>query len=191
MLKHLGIVVFMFGAACSKGDKCEKAYDKIAPLMKAMEKDAEKDDKRDDKDDRTKMVGKCKADLKDHPDREKVLDCFLAVSGELTMEKLEACSKEEKAERKKDKEENGGSGAGGGAKVAEMMAKMTEFKDQMCACTDPACAAKISEAMTKWNQDMGKDMSTMKMSEEDNKKVTEIAAKMGECTQKAMAPAAK
>jgi len=186
MLKYLGIAVFLFGAACSKGDKCEKAYDKISPLMKAMEKG----DKKDDKDDRTKMVAKCKADLKDHPEHEKNLDCVLGVSGELTMEKMAECSKEEKAERK-DKEESGAGSGGGGAKMAEIMAKLTEFKDQMCACTDPACATKVSEAMTKWNQDVGKDMSSMKMTEEDNKKATEIAAKMGECTQKAMAPATK
>ena len=165
-----------------------RAYDKVAPLMKAMEKDA----KKDDKDDRTKMVAKCKADLKDHPEREKMLDCILGASGELTMEKMAECSKEEKAERKKDKDESGGGGgSGGGAKVAEVMAKMTAFKDQMCACTDPACAAKISEAMTTWNLEIGKDMASMKMSEEDNKKATEIAAKMGECAQKAMAPATK
>lgn len=185
MLKYLGMVVFIFGAACSKGDKCERAYDKIAPLMKALEKDS----KRDDKDDRATMVGKCKADLKDHPDREKVIDCILGVSGELTMEKMAGCEKDIKAERKKDKD-GGSGGAAAAAKTAEMMAKMTEFKDQMCACTDSACGTKVSDAMGQWNQEMAKDMqNSQKMSEEDTKKATEIATKFGECMQKVMTPA--
>lgn len=188
MLKYLGIVVFIFGAACSKGDKCEKAYDKIAPLMKALQKDS----KKDDKDDRAKMVGKCKTELKEHPEREKMLDCILGVSGELTMDKMMECSKEEKAERKKDKGENAaGAGGGGAMKAAESIAKMSEFKDQMCACADAACATKVSEAMTQWGQEMAKNMGDAKMSEEDTKKSAEIATQMGECSQKAMAAATK
>src|SRR4051812_2738765 len=110
MIKQIGIVVFVVGAvACSKGDKCEKAYDKVAPLMKDMMK---KSDKADDKDDRTKMVDKCKADLKDHPEREKMLDCILGVSGELTMDKMMECSKEEKAMKKGEGDDKGAGGGG-------------------------------------------------------------------------------
>ena len=134
MLKYLPILVFVVGsAACSKGDKCEKAYDKVAPLLKGMEKDS----KKDDKDDRAKMVDKCKQDLKDHPEREKMLDCILGVSGELTMDKMMECSKEEKAAGKKGGDEGAG---GGGAAMKDAMDKMTGFKDQMCACADTACA---------------------------------------------------
>ena len=188
MIKQLAIVVFVVGAvACGKGDKCEKAYDKVAPLMKGMDKS----DKKDDKDDRAKMVDKCKADLKDHPEREKMLDCILGVSGDLTMDKMIECSKEEKAERKKggdDKgDDKGAADKGGGGSLGDMMAKMTEFKDKMCACADSPCAQKVSDEMTKWSTDMAKDMKEPpKMSVEDTKKATEIGEAMGKCMQKAM-----
>jgi hypothetical protein len=182
MLKYLGIVVLVFGSACGKGDKCERAYDKVAPMMKAMAKEG-----KEDKDDRSKMVAECQADLKKHPEREKMLDCILGVSGELTMDKMMECSKEEKAERHKMKDEGGG---GGGADMAEAMAKMTEFKDKMCACADTACAQKVSDDMTKWSTEQAKNMKEPpKMSEEDTKKMTQIGEDLGKCMQKAMTPA--
>jgi hypothetical protein len=79
-------------------------------------------------------------------------------------------------------------GAGGSG---EAMAKMTEFKDKMCACKDAACAKSVSDEMTKWSQDQaGKTKEPVKMSEADQKKATEIGTAMGECMQKASMPAA-
>src|SRR5678816_1183012 len=55
---------------------------------------------------------------------------------------------------------------------ADMIAKMTEFKDQMCKCADKACADKVMADMTKWTQDMAKeggDKEAAKPSEEDMK----------------------
>src|SRR5690242_16359679 len=40
--------------------------------------------------------------------------------------------------------------AGGAAQAKESIAKMTGFKDAMCACKDSACAQKVSDDMTKW-----------------------------------------
>jgi hypothetical protein len=34
------------------------------------------------------------------------------------------------------------------------LAKAVEFKDQMCACKDKACADIVHEAMTKWSMDL-------------------------------------
>ena len=65
----------------------------------------------------------------------------------------------------------GGSGA---------MAKMEEFKGQMCKCTDKACADKINGELDKATD------SKEKPSEEDMKKGEELAKKYGECMQKAM-----
>jgi hypothetical protein len=76
---------------------------------------------------------------------------------------------------------------GGGA--GEAMAKMTEFKDKMCACKDAKCAQGVQEEMTKWSQEMAKNAGDKKpepMSEEDTKKYSEATTKMAECAQKAM-----
>jgi hypothetical protein len=75
---------------------------------------------------------------------------------------------------------------GGGA---DMMAKMTEFKDQMCKCTDKGCADKVNEAYMKWGQDMakeaGENKEPPKMSEEDMKKNADVAKAYAECMMKA------
>jgi hypothetical protein len=79
---------------------------------------------------------------------------------------------------------------GGGG---EAIAKMADFKDQMCKCPDKACADKVTEAMTKWNQDMAKeggDKDASKLSEEDAKKVAAISEELTKCMSKLMAPPA-
>jgi hypothetical protein len=78
---------------------------------------------------------------------------------------------------------------GGGA--GEAMAKMSEFKDKMCACKehDTKCAQTVSDEMTKWSQEQAKNSKEpAKMSEEDTKKAAAIGEEMGKCMQKAMTP---
>src|ERR1700742_4604266 len=82
MLKYLAMVVAL--AACGNGDKCSKVFDKLQP---AFEKEA-----KGMKMDRTKEIDHCKQQLKDHPEREKEIDCILAISGTPTMGDLAACS---------------------------------------------------------------------------------------------------
>jgi hypothetical protein len=80
--------------------------------------------------------------------------------------------------------------SGGGSNA---VAKYTEFKDQMCKCTDKACADKVTEAMTKWTQDFQKESSgdkAAKASEEDTKKMTSIMEDLAKCQAKVMAAAA-
>ena len=67
----------------------------------------------------------------------------------------------------------------GGGDAGEAMAKMSEFKDQMCACKDKACADKVTEAYTKW----GTDMASKAGANKDMKPDPEMAKKMGEVTQ--------
>ncbi|HEY4176776.1 MAG TPA: hypothetical protein VGM90_08095 [Kofleriaceae bacterium] len=47
-----------------------------------------------------------------------------------------------------------GSGSSSGAPATddrdEMIQKMTEFTDRVCACADAACAAKVNDELTKW-----------------------------------------
>ena len=63
------------------------------------------------------------------------------------------------------------------------VAKMTAFKDQMCACTDKACAMKVSDDMMKWSEDLAKSGSGA-----DNKDVIDIGVEVGKCMQKAIKP---
>jgi hypothetical protein len=81
----------------------------------------------------------------------------------------------------------------GGGDAGEAVAKMTEFKDQMCACKDKACADKVQESMTKWSTDMAAkagDKKDQKADEATMKKMTEVGQAYGECMTKAMTPAA-
>jgi hypothetical protein len=74
----------------------------------------------------------------------------------------------------------------GGSDVA---AKMGEFRDQMCKCTDKACADKVMESMTKWTQEAAKeggDKEAAKPNEEDMKKMQTISEEYTKCMQKVM-----
>ena len=67
------------------------------------------------------------------------------------------------------------------------MAKFQEFADQMCRCSDAACAQKVSDDMTKWSVEMSKRQPVPhKLNEQQMKDATAIGTKMGECMQKAM-----
>ena len=82
----------------------------------------------------------------------------------------------------KKKSDGGGSGAA--------MAKMTEFKDKMCACKDADCAKKVNDEMNTWSQEQAKNQKEpVKLSDADQKKATEIGTQMAECMQKATAAA--
>jgi hypothetical protein len=75
----------------------------------------------------------------------------------------------------------------GGGGAGEAMAKMTEFKDEMCKCKDAKCAQDVSDKMTKWSQEQSKNQKEPpKMSEEDTKKAAAIGEEMGKCMQAAM-----
>jgi hypothetical protein len=68
------------------------------------------------------------------------------------------------------------------------MAKMAEFKDEMCKCKDAKCAQDVSDKMTKWGEEQSKNQKEPpKMSEADQKKASAIGEEMGKCMQTAMA----
>jgi hypothetical protein len=69
----------------------------------------------------------------------------------------------------------------------DAIAKMGEFKDKMCACSDTACAQNVSDEMAKWSQQMAKyPGGSPKMTDEETKRATQIGEDMGRCMQKAM-----
>ncbi|HEY4058434.1 MAG TPA: hypothetical protein VGM39_17600 [Kofleriaceae bacterium] len=78
----------------------------------------------------------------------------------------------------------------GGGDAGEAVAKVTEFKDKMCACKDKDCATKVNDDYTKWGTEMASKMAsnkdTAKPDETMAKKMTEVAMAYGECMTKAM-----
>jgi hypothetical protein len=75
---------------------------------------------------------------------------------------------------------------GGGG---EAVAKMEEFAKKMCDCKDAKCAQGVSDEMTKWGQEETKktgDKGEVKMSDEDQKKITASTEKMTKCMTTAM-----
>jgi hypothetical protein len=71
--------------------------------------------------------------------------------------------------------------------AGEAMAKMGEFRDEMCACSDTACAQRVSDEMATWSQEQAKDSKEPpKMTDEETKEATQIGEAMGKCMQKAM-----
>jgi len=71
--------------------------------------------------------------------------------------------------------------------VAEAMATMSRFKDEMCACKDTSCAQKVSDEMAKWSQAQAKRTTPPpKMTDEAVKRATELGEAMGTCMQRAM-----
>ena len=74
------------------------------------------------------------------------------------------------------------------SKTAEAMPKMREFRDDMCACKDKACADKVQDDMNKWSADNVRNAGDRpeRPSEADMKQMQEIGTRYGECMARAM-----
>lgn len=81
----------------------------------------------------------------------------------------------------------GGIGCKGkGGTAGNGLAKMGEFKDEMCKCKDAKCAQDVSAKMTAWTQEQAKGDHPTKLSEADTAKAQEISNALGTCMAKAM-----
>jgi hypothetical protein len=73
------------------------------------------------------------------------------------------------------------------SKSDEALAKMAEFKDEMCACKDSPCAQRVADHMTKWAQEqMSGTSEPPKMTDEQTQRATKIGEQLGECMQTSM-----
>jgi len=74
---------------------------------------------------------------------------------------------------------------------ADAIAKISAYRDQMCACKDKACADHVQEDMVRWANDMAKDASTKptRMTEVDAKAITDISIQFSDCFAKLAVPA--
>jgi len=66
-------------------------------------------------------------------------------------------------------------------KVSEMLAKMGEFKDRMCACGDQACVDATQKALAMWTAGQMHDASRFKLTDDDQKKLNAVAGQIAEC----------
>jgi hypothetical protein len=75
---------------------------------------------------------------------------------------------------------------GKGSSSGNTLAKMSEFKDEMCRCKDAKCAQDVSSKMTAWTQEQAKGDHPAKMSDSDTAKSQQIADQLGKCMANAM-----
>ena len=87
MTRTFVVAVAVMLASCSKGDTCERAYKKLLAMEKAAGKSGSSDDFVQ------REIEKCKADLKEHPDKAKMFECIADVSGTPTEADLDRCLK--------------------------------------------------------------------------------------------------
>ena len=69
------------------------------------------------------------------------------------------------------------------------IAKMSEFRDQMCACQDKACTDQVTEVMVKWGSEMSRDAAE-KIDEAATKRFAAISEEMVKCMTAIMTQAA-
>jgi hypothetical protein len=79
---------------------------------------------------------------------------------------------------------------GGDNGGAAAVAKMAEFKTEMCNCKDPKCAQDVSAKMEKWGQEQSKaKKEAPKLSDKDQKAAATLGEEIGKCMQAALAAA--
>ncbi|HET9622722.1 MAG TPA: hypothetical protein VFP84_15220, partial [Kofleriaceae bacterium] len=78
---------------------------------------------------------------------------------------------------------------GGGG---DALAKMTEFKDKMCACKDKACSDKVNDEMMKWGQEQAKNSGDKAQATdgEEAKKIAAVSEEFSKCLTKISTDAA-
>ncbi|HWU88434.1 MAG TPA: hypothetical protein VN253_14205 [Kofleriaceae bacterium] len=73
--------------------------------------------------------------------------------------------------------------------VRQAIAKMEDFKSQMCQCTDKPCADRVSKEMQEWAASMASKTDVKPSRAEDMKRLSELGEEMGKCMAKAMTSA--
>ena len=72
-------------------------------------------------------------------------------------------------------------------RVARAMAKFEDLTGQMCECHTKDCAQRVNDDLTRWGNEMAKDMPRdEKPAEEDMKKMADMAKRYGDCMTSAM-----
>jgi len=65
--------------------------------------------------------------------------------------------------------------------AGEALAKMTDFRDRMCACADKPCADKLNQEYMDWANKSSAANTSTQISEEDARKINDVGLKYNEC----------
>lgn len=66
--------------------------------------------------------------------------------------------------------------------MAQQIAQLGQFRNEMCACQDAACAQQVSEQMTRWSQ----QAAPAKPTDDEARQMAEIARQLTDCMTRAM-----
>jgi hypothetical protein len=77
-----------------------------------------------------------------------------------------------------------------GPAATNAIARLSAFKEQMCACRDTACAKQVSAEMAVWGRDQATDKPAA-LGAEEQTKASELGTQLGECMMRATAGASE
>jgi len=77
--------------------------------------------------------------------------------------------------------------------AGDAVAKLTAFRERMCACKDRACADKVSGELRDWSKDPPGITKTAPVNEEEAKELAAVTDELATCMARVIAetPAAK
>jgi hypothetical protein len=68
------------------------------------------------------------------------------------------------------------------ADTAAALAKLSQFSDDMCKCSDRECTERVTAAMTRWAQEMLATHSQgVTMSDSDTRRMAQISERLATC----------
>jgi hypothetical protein len=152
-------------AGCGGEPSCKDSVERAAKTMYGTSANHERT---------TLMIGKCEQDEWSAGLR----GCVGKASDEL---ELAACFKTEgqRGEKGKDGFDRLDPGAESRRRTRDVVAQIERFQQDMCSCRDKACADRVTEALTKWGQEMAKQANN-----KDDKPDAELTKRMGEIMEK-------
>ncbi len=78
----------------------------------------------------------------------------------------------------------------GAPDLDEVMARLTTFTDQMCACHDKGCATQVMDGLTAWSTEMARTQSPKPVDLDDatRQRMSQLGERLGQCITKSMTP---
>ncbi len=70
--------------------------------------------------------------------------------------------------------------------IGQAIARLDEFTDEMCACADRTCADAVSQAMTRWSNELSRDHVDLRPTDEELEEVKLVSERLSKCMMTAM-----
>ena len=70
--------------------------------------------------------------------------------------------------------------------IGQAIARLGEFTDEMCACADRTCADAVSQEMTRWSNELSRDHTDLKPTDEEMAEVKLVSERLSTCMMTAM-----